>query len=150
MFLVSWIADTAALWYDPWTLSKVYPVSQAAIVGMVFLSRRDAMYLIVTLALVGLLDVLWIGIGDFDVLLRTVAWLSVVGIIYPLVQLGRLRTSLLVYFALGWWCWMIYAIAPGWPSWILYQSMRLIGIALFCWAATSPLPQLRVMKPASG
>lgn len=146
VFGVSWIADTAAHFSNPWVMSKVYPLSQAAIVGLVLLSRRGALSLIVTLVLVGVLDVLWVGVGDFDILLRTVAWLSVAGIVYQLPQLARLRISLLVAFGIGWWCWMIYAIAPGWPSWIAYQLTRFIGILLFCWAATSPLPHFKLSR----
>lgn len=146
VFAVSWLADTAAHFANPWVMSKVYPVSQAAIVGLVLLSRREALLLIATLVWVGALDVVWIGVGDFDILLRTVAWLSVVGIIFPLKQLGRLRLSLLVAFGVGWVCWMGYAIWPGWTSWSGYQLTRLAGILLFCWAATSPLPQLRLTR----
>lgn len=145
-FAVSWLADTAAHFANPWVVSKVYPVSQAAIVGMVFLSRRDAMLLIVVLALVGILDVLWIGIGDFDILLRTVAWLSVVGIVWPLRQLGRLRTSLLVYFGLGLAMWWGYAIWPGWTSWLGYQGVRAIGILWFCLAALTPGPRFTLAR----
>lgn len=129
---------------NPWTVSKVYPVSQAAIIGLVFLSRREALLLITTLALVGIIDVLLVGVGDFDILLRVIAWGAVVGIVAPLKQLARLRTALLVYFGLGLLAWMWYAIDPGWASWIGYQSTRLIGIMAFCWASQKPGPRLRV------
>lgn len=146
VFLISWLADTAALLFDPWVMSKVYPLSQAALVGLVFLSRREATQLIIALMFVGIADVLWIGVGDFDVLLRTVAWGAVVGIVYPLRQLGRLRLSLLVAFGLGWFCWMLYALSPGWTTWVAYQLTRFLGVLLFCWAATSPLPQLKLSR----
>lgn len=144
VFAVSWIADMAALWFDPWTASKVYPVSQAAIVGLVFLSRREALLLIVTLGLVGIGDVLLVGVGDFDLMLRTVAWLSVVGIVYPLRQLERLRIYLLTGFGLGWVAWLGYSINPGWGTWICYQLVRLIAIAMFCWASLRPTVKLRI------
>lgn len=142
---MSWLADIAALWMNPWISSKVYPVSQAAIIGLVFLSRREALTLIVTLMVVGTVDVLLVGIGDFDILLRTVAWLGIVGIIWPLRQLERLRTCLLVAFGLGWACWMGYVISPGWTSWLIYQAVRFAGIALFCWASMKPGPRLTVL-----
>lgn len=145
-FAVSWIADTAALWVDPWLVGAVYPVSQAVIMGFVFLSRREALAFIIALLIVGIADVFWKGVSSPDILLRTVAWLSVVGILWQLKQLQRLRTALLVYFGLGWLCWMGYAIWPGWTSWSAYQITRLVGILLFCFAATSPLPQLKLSR----
>lgn len=145
-FAVSWLADTAANWFDPWIIGAVYPVSQAAIVAAVFLDRRNTLKLILILLLVGVVDVFWKGVDSPDILLRTVAWLSIVGIAYPLKQLGTLRVSLLVSFGVGWLAWMWYAMNPGWPSWIGYQSVRLVGILLFCWAATSPLPRLRIIS----
>lgn len=145
-FAVSWLADTAAHWTDSHMISVVYPVSQAAIVGFVFLSRREALAFIIALLVVGIADVFWKGVSGPDILLRTVAWLSVVGILWQLKQLQRLRTALLVYFGLGWLCWMGYAIWPGWRSWSAYQITRLVGILLFCFAATSPLPQLKLSR----
>lgn len=143
-FAVSWLADTAAHWVSPWMVSPVYLVGQASIIGLVFLSRREALILIVVLTVTGLLAVFWRGVSGPDVLLHTVAWLSVVGILYELRQLERLRTALLVYFGVGLLVWWGYAIWPGWTSWLLYQTVRLIGILLFCWAATDPPPHLKL------
>lgn len=143
-FFVSWLADTAAHFVNPWLASPVYLVSQSALVGAVFLNRYDAIKLVIVLAVVGTAAVLWQGVHGPDVLLHTVAWLSVVGIIYPLRQLTRLRTALLVAFGFGWLTWMGYAIWPGWTSWSVYQLTRLAGILLFCWAATSPHPHFVV------
>jgi hypothetical protein len=143
-FAVSWIADTAALWVDPWVVGAVYPVSQAALVGAVFLHRRDVMMFVVVLIAVGIVDVFSHGVEDPDILLRTVAWLGVMGIVWQLPQLEKLRTSLLVTFGLGWLCWMGYAAFPGWTSWGIYQTARLAGILLFCRAATDPPPHFKI------
>lgn len=143
-FAVSWLADTGALWLSPWLVGAVYPVSQAAIIGAVLLSRSEAIELTIALVLIGILDVYANGITGPDILLRTVAWLSIAGTVYPLRQLERLRMCLLVSFGVGWLAWMWYAMNPGWPSWIGYQSVRLAGILLFCWAAAKPGPRLRV------
>lgn len=145
-FFVSWLADTAAHWMAPFLVSPVYLVSQASIIGFVFLSRRKALTLIVVLVAVGIAAILWRGVDSPDVLFHTVAWLSVVGIVYPLRQLGRLRYSLLIYYGAGWLCWLGYAINPGWFSWSGYQLTRLLGIAMFCWAASSPLPHLKLSR----
>lgn len=145
-FAASWLADTAAHWMGPFLVSPVYLVSQASIVGFVFLSRRDAITLVGVLVAVGIGAVLWKGVEGPDVLLHTAAWLPIVWIVWPLKQLGWLRTSLLVAFGVGWVCWMGYAIWPGWGSWLFYQSARLNSILLFCWAATSPLPRLKLTR----
>jgi hypothetical protein len=145
-FSISWLADWAAHWFNPLLVSPVYLVSQAWIVSAVFLSRREMLLLVTVLTLTGLAAVLWRGVSEPDVLLHTVAWLSVVGIVYQLPQLARLRTALLVAFGLGWLAWLGYAISPGWISWLIYQSVRATGIGLFCWAATSPLPVLKLSR----
>lgn len=150
VFVVSWLADTAAFWVDPWVIGAVYPVSQAALIGAVFLPRRDAVLLIVVLAVVGIVDLLWHGVAGPDILLRVTAWGAATAIVYHLPQLGRLRIALIVYLGGSLLAWMLYNIWPGWRSYLIYQTIRLAGILLFCWAATSPLPQLRVMKTASG
>lgn len=146
VFVVSWIADMSALWIDPVMISAVYPLSQAWIVGAVFLPRRDTVLLIVVLGLVGFVSLAWQGVADSNTLLRTVAWGAGVGIVFPLKQLGRLRTALLVTFGLGWLSWMYYLADPGWTSYLTYQSVRLLGILAFCRAAISPLPQLHLSK----
>ena len=145
-FFVSWLADTASHWTGHPLVSVTYPVTQVGIIGAVFLNRYDAMKLVAVLVVVGVADVLWQGVQGPDILLRTVAWLSIVGIAYPLKQLGKLRASLLVSFGVGWFCWMVYAIDPGWPSWGTYQIVRLTGILLFFLAANSPLPRLRIVS----
>lgn len=163
-FAVSWLADNASRWTGHPLVSVTYPVAQAGLIGAVFLFRADAIKFVLVLMAVGVADILLIGVQGPDILLRTVAWLSVVGIVYPIWQLGRLRTSLLVYFGMGWLAWMLYAsiatwpdwvfyfrgqphaISPAWLSWSSYQLTRLAGILLFCWAATSPEPHLKLYK----
>lgn len=143
-FFVSWLADTASHWTGHPLVSVTYPVTQAGIISAVFLNRYDAMKLVAVIVVVGVADVLWQGVQGPDILLRTVAWLSIVGIAYPLKQLGKLRVSLLVSFGVGWLAWMWYAMNPGWPSYLGYQGIRLMGILLFCLAAMNPLPRLRI------
>lgn len=143
-FSVSWMADNAARWVDPWMVSPVYLVGQAWIVGTVFSSRRGTLLLLAVLIAVAIGALFWKGIEGPDILLHTVAWLAVVGIAYPLKQLERLRISLLVYFGFGLLAWYGYAMKPGWATWIAYQLTRLIGILLFCRASLYPSPQLKL------
>lgn len=143
-FFISWIADSIAHVVQAPLIGMAYPVTQGGIVAAVFLSRRDAMWFVAALVIVGGADVLWRGLEPHDILLRTVAWGSAAGIIYQLPQLGRLRTSLLVTFGLGLLSWYGYALWPGWSFYLVYQSTRLLGILLFCWAATDPLPHFKL------
>lgn len=138
-FAVSWLADTAAHWVDPWLIGLVYPVSQSALVAAVLLDRREAAKLLAVLLLIGVGAALWHGVQGPDVLLRTVAWGAIAGIAFDRWELGRLRMSLLVTFGLGLIAWMGYAIWPGWTSWLVYQGARAFGIGLFCWAAFRPV-----------
>jgi hypothetical protein len=152
-FFVSWIADACALTVgEPWLMSLVYPVSQAAIVGAVLLDREEAVLFVIALVIVGIMAVLWKGVGTPDVLLHTVAWLSVAIIALDHVALGRLRLALLAAFGFGWIAWIGFTLTPGIPTpygysnWLAYQGVRAIGIGTFCWAAMYPTPQLRMVR----
>lgn len=133
-FAVSWLADTAAHWGNPWPPAAVYPVSQAAIVGMVLLERWQAMLLATVLAVVGIVGVLWEGVLGPTVFLQTVAAGAVVWIVWPR-PLGRLRVTLLTAFGGTALAWIGYVLMPGWTSWGAYQGVRAVSIALFCWAS---------------
>ena len=136
-FGISWVADWASHWTGTWFVSALYPVSQAALIGALLLQKPQALLFTGALVLVGLFGVLTHGTQTPEVLLHTVAWLSVVGIVWPL-PLGRLRLALLGYFGLGWLAFLGYVLQPGWASWGLYQGTRALGIGLFCWAAHQP------------
>lgn len=144
-FFASWLADTAAHWVDPRVASPLYLITQSAIVGAVFLDRREAVVLLGALVGAALVTTFGIGFEGPDVLLHTVAWGSTAGIVWGLPQIGRLRTSLLVTFGLGLLAWYGYALRPGWASWGIYQSTRLLGILLFCWAAIDPVPHFKLL-----
>jgi hypothetical protein len=145
-FTVSWVADSVSHWTGVPFVGILYPMAQTILVAFVFWDRDRALWLIVAIGFVGIADIAWHGVNGPDILLRTVAWLSIVGIVYPIWQLGRLRTSLLVTFGLGWLLWMCYAGWPGWWSWGFYQASRLLGIGLFCIAANHPEPHLRLLR----
>lgn len=139
-FGVSWLADTAAHWVDPRLVSAVYPVSQAALVGSVLLKRDDAIVFLFTVIFIGVLSIAFQELQQPSVL-RSASWAAIVGIVYPL-PLGRLRTSLLVTFGIGLAAWIVYAAVPGWPTWLVYQGVRAVGIGWFCLAAWKPQPRL--------
>jgi hypothetical protein len=143
-FFVSWLADSGAHFVDPWLMSLVYPVSQAALVVAVLLERREALLFVGALVAVGVVAVAWQGVGAPDVLVHTVAWLGVALVVYDRDALGRLRLALLVSFGVCWLVWLCYTVWPGWTAWLAYQCVRALGIACFCWAASKPTPRLRI------
>lgn len=138
-FGVSWLADWAAHWLPPLSISLVYPVLQTALVCAVFLVRRHAMYYTLALVGVGVSAALLPVAGD--VFLRLFAWVSIAFIVWPL-PLGRVRQALILYFFVGLAAWMAYRMAPGWPTWLVYQSVRAVALGMMAWAAVRPRPAL--------
>jgi hypothetical protein len=149
-FAVSWIADVIAGYLpvpDRWVVSLVYPVTQTSLVAAVLLPRRRAIILTVVLAVTGCIAALWHGVEGPDIVLRTVAWLAIIGILADRSELPlRLSWALFVYFGLGWIAWLVHAELLVVPSWYAYQSVRLVGLLLFCWAAMKPGPDLKLSR----
>lgn len=146
VFGVSWLADCAARWLDPNVIGNIYPLSQAALIGMVVLQARYADWLLTFLIVTALVAVFWRGADGQDVFFRTVAWGAIVGMAYTTTDLGRYRTMLLATFGLGLVTWIAHVayveahplLHGGAPTWYVYQGTRALGIALFCWATTGP------------
>ena len=141
-FTVSWLADTAAHFGSGAVISLLYPLTQASMVYAVLGNRADARIWVGMLVIVGIVGLL-LG-GHLDLLLRTVAWLGIVGMVWNR-PLGRLRLALLLYFGIGWVFWIAYVWNPDWITWGAYQGNRLLGLMLFCWAALLPRPMIRVV-----
>lgn len=129
-FVVSWLADSAAHWLNPWTVTFTYVISQSALVGAVFLSRKDALRLLGALCVVGAVAMFARDAAGHDYLLHGVAWLSAACIAAE-ASLGRLRTALVIYFGLGCVAYLAYAGWPGWTTWGVYQLTRVAGLSLF-------------------
>lgn len=146
VFAVSWLADTAAHWTDPQLISAVYPVSQAALVALVLLKRDDALTFLFAITAIGVVSILFQELQQPNVL-RLAAWAAIVGIVYPL-PLGRVRTALLVTFGVGLAAWIVYVAVPGWTAWLIYQGVRAVGIALFCWAVAMRRQTKLTLVPA--
>jgi hypothetical protein len=148
-FAVSWLADAWAFVLPVelrWVPSLVYPVTQTALVGAVLLRRRGAYELLAMLIVVGVASALLFGATGPDLLLRSLAWGGVVGIVIASPALPpRLRIALSVYFGLGLVVWLLHAAWLIVPTWYVYQGVRLAGLLLFCWAASRPV-ELRVIR----
>lgn len=138
VFGVSWLADTAAHWLAPDVIGNVYPLGQAALIGMAVLRAQHADWLLTFLIAMALVTVFWTGASGQDVFFRTTAWGTIVGLAHGTPQLGRYRTMLLWAFGVGWLAWLPYATWPSWGTWIGFQTVRGVGIGLFCWATTGP------------
>ena len=142
-FAVPWLADTLAHVENPWLPAAVYPLGQAAMVGAVFLRRAEARAFVIVLAVVGIVAVLWESATGPAVLLQTVAYGGVAGIVWSL-RVPRLRVTLLTAFGVGLVAWWGYVLQPGWTSWIAYQLVRAVSLAMFCWASLEARPRLRL------
>lgn len=152
-FSVSWFADTIAhvvpQSHNAW-IGIVYPVSQTAIIGAVLLRhRRQKVALLGVLLGASTVAILWCGVEDPDLVLRSVAWLAVVAIMWAEKALPfRLRLCLVIYFGFGLVTWLIHLRWLIVPTWYPYQIVRLIGLLVFCWAALKPSPSLRLARAA--
>lgn len=150
-FAISFLADAATLGtvalhtHEPWWVSRIYPVSQAALACAVFLPRKEALGLLVVLVLVGLCGVFLEPPRQPEFITHTVAWLFVAAVAAE-EALRPLRRSLVAYFGLGTVAWIVYAMHPTWPSlsWDAYQGTRVLGIVLFGYACGKPAPELRL------
>jgi hypothetical protein len=149
-FAVSWLADTAAHWVNPWAVGVVYPIAQAVIVAVVLTDRERAAELLGVLLAVGLSAVVLAGVDTPDIAVRSFAWLPLVWIAWRMRRLpARLRACLIVYFGLGWVAWLVHVRWLVVATWYPYQGMRLVGLLLFCWAAYAATPNPRLVpKPA--
>lgn len=143
---ISFLADgVTLLTREPWWVSRVYVVSQSALVCAVFLSRKDAMAMLALLVLCGLCAVFLEPKGP-EAPLHLIAWFLVVGVASDEAP-RPLRRALMTYFGLGAAAWMVYVLFPdGWPSrtWLVFQGTRALGIALFGYACWHPAPELRL------
>lgn len=114
----------------------LYPVMQTAVIGAVFLPRRDA-WMVAGVLLIAAIAGLLLEAPGPSLWMDTLSAGIVVGLVWPR-SLGRLRTSLLVGFGGGWLAWVGYMFAPGYLMWGLYQMTRVFATGLFCWANTAP------------
>lgn len=156
-FTVAWVADSVSHWTGYAFVGVIYPLTQALFVGTVLLDRKEVRIMGAILTAVAVLALAWKGVDPFNPLLQVAAWGAITGIVWEYKALGRLRLCLLETFGLGLVAWLVFLIAagrcaipencpPAFWTWLAYQVTRFIGAILFCWAATSPMPKLRLTK----
>lgn len=132
---ISWVADTAAHWMDPWLVSAIYPLAQAVLLAVVLLPYAAAWRFAGTVLAVGALALVSRGVERPDWIIHTVSWVGMGLIVWR--SRGRLRLAVLSSFGLGWLGYLGYAFAPSFPTWGMYQGIRALGLGVFCWA-TAP------------
>jgi len=144
-FGISWVADTIThRWGQPWLVSAIYPVSQAAIIGIVLLPRREAQWFIATLCAVGIIAVLIEGTTKPQWILHVFGWSEIVWLLRPL-PLGKLRAALFVAFGVNLIPWVLFTLWTTWEMWCLYQGVRAVSLGMFCLASWRPWPMVRVI-----
>jgi hypothetical protein len=147
-FGVSFLADLLAHWDRTGAVMAAYPISQAAIFLLVFVDRHTARLLILWLVGLSLLVPFLVPPKGMDAINSALSWGAVALVAWRRWSLPTpLRLSLLVYFGLG-LTWLGYLAWPwwggGWGWYLVYQATRVAGTALWCWAAATPYPRLKL------
>lgn len=146
-FAVSWFADTAAHWVNPWAVTLVYPITQTTVIAAALLSRQATIKVLCGLCALAGLSIVLRGIYGPDVLLYAAASVPLVWIAWTEKALpARLRASLLVYFGVGLLTWLIHVQWLVVETWWPYQGSRLAGLLLFCYAAWRCTPTLKLAR----
>lgn len=146
-FFVSFVTDVLAHFTASGQpiLAFAYPMSQSVFIGWALLNDRSSKLLHVALLTVVAISVaVSRPVSTPDVIFRTIAWGSVVWIVFDQGALGRLRFAMLVYFAGGLLVWYWFAATRQFDALLAVQAVRALGVGLFCFAATDPAPQLRL------
>lgn len=143
-FLVAWFADTASHWVSLWVVSSLYPIAQVTLIAAALLTRDAWRPFCWWFGGAALVDLLLAGLGSPEVFVHTIAWGALVLIVWQHPTARPLRVSVAVSFGMGWLGWVAYLIAPGWGTWGLYQSLRALGLGVFCWASLKAPQPVRV------
>lgn len=133
-FAVSTVTDLAVRRHlvPAFIASPVYLVSQGTLIA-VALVPAALWPVLATLVACGIAALLFEAGTGPDVFLHTVMFASVLGLT-RLVS-TRFRWALAAYFGAGLLAWWAYCFDPSWSTWLAYQSCRLVGVILFCWAS---------------
>jgi hypothetical protein len=139
-FAVSWVADWLSHRLGTFPVGPPYLVLQAGLIVWTLAPRDDARRFLALLVSTGAFAMTALDPQQPDVLVHTIAWLGLLGILWPLPLIPALRWTFGVAFGLGWLTWLGYCLWPGWPSWLTYQAVRAASVGLFCYAAWHPEP----------
>jgi hypothetical protein len=138
-FAISWLADLAAHWADPWLVSHVYSVGQAGCLYGALTTPRRASWL---LGLTGLVAAWSLSAGPVTAPAVAV-WVVSAAVILVLIwkrrDLGFRWWGLLAYFGLGlafriWFPLVLDDAETFRVVWLGYQACRMAGLSLVSWA----------------
>jgi len=131
---LSWVADTAAHWVDPWLVSSLYPIAQTLVMGIVLLPASRLGRFVAAVAVTTGLALLLAGTGHPEVLIHTVCWTGILVLAWPYREI---RGPTVWTFGVGWLAWVAFASLPTFATWGVYQAIRMTGLGVFCYA-TAP------------
>jgi hypothetical protein len=129
---ISWVADTAAHWVDPWLVSALYPIAQTLVMGIVLIPAARLSRFLGAVALTTGLALLFAGTRHPEMLIHTICWTGILVLAWPY---GEIRGPTILAFGVGWLAWVVFANAPTFATWGVYQGIRAFGLGVFCWAS---------------
>lgn len=144
VFGISWLADTASHWVSWWVVSGLYPIAQVTLLAAALLSRAEWLPFCWWFGAAALLDLLLAGLGTPELFVHTLAWGALILIVWRHPESHPLRLPVMVSFGLGWLGWIAFLVAPTWGTWGAYQSIRALGLGVFCWASVKAPQPVRV------
>jgi len=131
---ISWLADTAAHWLDPWLGSALYPIAQTLVMGIVLVPASRLGRFVAAVTVTTGFALALAGTTHPEMLIHTVCWTGILVIAWPYREI---RGPTLLTFGVGWLAWVAFATLPTFATWGLYQGIRACGLGVFCWA-TAP------------
>ena len=131
---LSWVADTAAHWVDPWLVSSLYPIGQTLVMGTVLLPTVLLWRFVGAVALTTGLALALAGLHHPEVIIHTICWTGILVLVWPYREI---RGPTVWTFGVGWLAWVLFASLPTFATWGVYQAIRGMGLGVFCWA-TAP------------
>lgn len=138
-FAVSWLADSIAHLTNPDAVSQVYIVLQSG-VAVLALDPKAAIPAVAVVSTVAVGSVLWRHGQGHDVAAHVTAGGIVTGLAWQRTR-GWVRWSIVAGFGLLAVAWLDYVAAPGWPSWLTVQGVRLAAVVLWIVATLRDTPE---------
>lgn len=143
-FGISWLADWGSHITGTFPLGPIYVPLQTGLIVWLLVPHPWAGRFFAVLFVTAISAILRQEPGP-DIVVHTVAWGGLVGLLCLQPGLGRLRLTLAVAFGLGLVAWWGYVLSPSWASWLVFQGVRGLSLGLFCWAAL-PAPVWRLAR----
>lgn len=122
---------------------KVYPVGQSALIAAVLLDKHTALSFLLVLGWAAFASVLFWPTHP-DVAVHTIAWGGLGWVAWRCRAVGLLSWSLLAAFGAALPAYYLFLWSRSLLTWLLLQTCYVVGLALFCYAASRRRPALKV------